>query len=155
MPDFRQLILCECVVEDIVNQCFRGSSTPSWVLIVGQKDDACIASIKSEVSLSELQFRMLMLQSPISIISFFSVANFSSSGFIKLLVNSLTHTLGCLQMQPIILFFDFASIISINVDSVSFDLHILRSFLTLYLILLSIQIKVPPFEDSAVVYSKV
>ena len=47
----------------------------------------------------------------------------------------------------IILFFDFPSIISISVGSIFFDLEILRSFFILYLKLLSMQIKVLPFED--------
>ena len=46
-------------------------------------------------------------------------------------------------------------LISINLESISVDLHILRSFLTLHLLLLVMEIKIPPFEDSAVVYSTV
>ena len=46
-------------------------------------------------------------------------------------------------------------LISINLDSISVDLYVLTSFLTLYLLLLAMESKVPPFEDSAVVHSKV
>ena len=56
-------------------------------------------------------------------------------------------------MQPIIAFFFLVSIISTKVDSISFGLLRLRSFLNLYFSDLSIYSRVPPFDDLVGVYS--
>ena len=50
------------------------------MFIVGYKEFEYIVSIKLDVSLSELRFKLLMLKSSIRIVSFFSLANFSKRG---------------------------------------------------------------------------
>ena len=62
---------------------------------------------------------------------FFSLVNFLKRGINQSSVNSVTGTLGCLQIQPITLLKLLLLKSSIKADSISLDLFIISSFLNL------------------------
>ena len=89
------------------------------IFLYGKKLLEQILSRNWEVGLWELKFMRLMLESPIRYMSLFSLDFFSGIG-IKILLNSCVVILGCFYMLPIIDFFLFLLMISVNIDSSSF-----------------------------------
>ena len=89
------------------------------IFIYGRKLLEQIPSRNWEVGLWESQYMRFMLNSPIRYVSLLSLKFFSKVS-IRILLKSCIDILGCLYMHPIIQFFLFLLMISINVDSSSF-----------------------------------